>query len=327
MRNMSPNKKKYLKYEHFDSLLAHDCLSDFMSTPPVTLSMDAPLSEAKALMRDHRISGIPIVDEEGKMKGLISLENIIIALENNQMDKPIEEYMVKEVVCLTDEMNVSTVIEYLMTYSYGRYPVINKDEEVVGVVTNGDLVLHILERLGNVYLHNKRRDEILAPSKYFLDPGRHDSNKSYSYAIFSYNIDTNDLDRAGEGSQLFKRYLQGQGLPADIIRRASIALYEAEVNVVLHAYGKGEIVACMEDKQLFIMLTDNGPGIENIELAMQPGYTTASDETRARGFGAGMGLSNIKKYTDKVVILSSEKGVKVEMVLVVKDRNEDKKGQ
>jgi len=312
---MFPKRKNLLKYEHFDSLLAHDRLSDFMTTPPITLAKDASMAEAKALMRDHRISGIPIVDADGLLVGLVSLENIILALENNCLEDPIEKHMVDEVVALTEDMNVTTVVEYLMTYSYGRYPVIDENNKAVGVVTNGDLIIHILERLGNVYLHDKRRDEILAPSKDLLSP-----EKFVCDQCFMYTIHTKDMDRAGEGSTLFKKHLQQEGLPPDIIRRASIALYEAEVNVVIHAYGEGEIKAYIEDTQLFVMITDNGPGIDNIELAMQPGYTTASDRVRERGFGAGMGLANIKKYTDKLIILSSENGVRMEMVLIPRDK-------
>jgi anti-sigma regulatory factor (Ser/Thr protein kinase) len=208
-------------------------------------------------------------------------------------------------------MKIPTVIEYQMTYSFGRYPVIDDQDIVVGVVTNGDVILHILERLGSVYLHNKIRDEILLPDRYLLDTGKADSRDAFEYVI-----DTTDYDRAGEGSTLFKRHLIELGLPAEIVRRASISLYEAEVNVVIHASGKGEIRADIRDGRIFITVTDQGPGIENIELAMQPGYSTATDEIRARGWGAGMGLANIKKYTDKLVILSSENGVKLEMVLI-----------
>jgi len=313
------HNKRLPKYELFDSLLHNDHVSDFMSAPPITLPKDATISMAKALMRDHRISGIPIVDGEDHLVGLISLENIIIALENGQMEDPIEKHMVKEVICLTNHMNVTTVIEYLMTYSFGRYPVVDENDMVVGMVTNGDLILHILGRLGTVYLHNKRREEILTPSKYLLNPETFISDN-----CFTYTIDTTDFERAGEGSTLFKRHLQEKDLPSEVIRRASIALYEAEVNVVIHANGKGEIKAYIDKGQLFILVTDNGPGIENVELAMQPGYSTASNEIREKGWGAGMGLANIKKYTDKVVILSSENGVRMEMVLITRDQDQGK---
>jgi len=282
-----------------------------MSTPPIVLPKNATMADAQLTMRDHRISGIPIVDEELHLLGLISIENIIIALENDCMEDPLGDHMVKDVITLTNDMKVTTVVEYLMGYSYGRFPVIDEDNIVVGMVTNGDVIIHILERLGTVYLHNKRRDEILMPSKYLISTKMLTNDQS-----FTYLIDTKDIERAGEGSQLFKKHLIELGLPASIIRRASISLYEAEVNVVIHAYGKGEIKAYIKDNQLIILVLDEGPGIDNIELAMEPGYSTASDAIREKGWGAGMGLANIKKYTDKVVILSSENGVKMEMVLI-----------
>lgn len=313
---VTPSKKKILKYEHFDSLLIHDHALDVMSTPPITLTKEATMREAKALMRDHRISGVPIVDDKEALVGLVTLENIIIALEDDLIDDPIDKHMVRDVVYLTDDMDVTTVLEYLMTYNYGRYPVIDKNKKVVGVITYGDLALHILERLGNVYLHEKKREEILMPGKSLLS---HDSFGNGDF--FSYIIDSSDLDLAGQGSTLFKKFLQGHEFPQEDTRRASISLYEAEVNVVLHAYGKGEIRAYLKDRQVFMLVTDNGPGIDDIELAMQPGWTTASDEVRERGFGAGMGLDNIKKYSDKLIILSSNAGVKMEIVIVSEDKN------
>jgi anti-sigma regulatory factor (Ser/Thr protein kinase)/predicted transcriptional regulator len=269
------------------------------------------VSEAKVLMRDHRISGVPIVDKEMRLVGLISLENIIIALENNHMDEPIEKHMVDDVVFLTEDMDVTTVVEYLMTYNFGRYPVVDMGNRVVGVLTNGDLALHILERLGNVYLHEKKREEILRPGSCLLS-----LDSFIDEDCFSYRIESTDIDRAGEGATLFKSFLQERGFPQVDTRRASISLYEAEVNVVLHAHGKGEIRAYLKEGQVFILVTDKGPGIDDIELAMQPGYTTASDEVRERGFGAGMGLDNIKKFSDKLIILSSHSGVKMEIVIV-----------
>ena len=312
---MFPEKKYRIQYEHFDSLLALDRVSGFMSTPPITLRKDESLADAKAIMRDYRISGIPVVDKEGILIGLITLEDIIIALEKGYIEEPIEKHMIKDIVTLSDDTNISTVIEYLMTYSYGRYPVIDKNRKVLGVVTNIDLVIHILERLGNVYLHNKRRDEILTRNRYLLSPEPTGTDQ-----CFSYEIESKDLDIAGEGATLFKKHLQKHNVSPDIIRRASIALYEAEVNVVLHATGKGRIKGYLKDDQLVILISDDGPGIDNIEEAMQPGFTTASDEIRERGFGAGLGLANIKKYTDKLSILSSKTGLKMEMVMILGDK-------
>lgn len=308
---MDGDKRRLRAFELYDALLHADLVSDFMSKPAFTLGPTATMADAKELMRRRRISGIPIVDEHGHLMGLVSIENILIALENHQIEDSIQQHMVANVICLLDTMKVPKMIECLMTYNYGRYPVINHENKVVGVLTHGDVIQHVLERLGNVYLHDKRRDEILAPTHYPFWPKTHDPNQS-----FLYTINSTDLDRAGEGSTRFKRFLQQQGFPAEDTRRASIALYEAEINVVLHAHGKGRIRAHLNEGQLFVEVSDSGPGIEDIELAMQPGYSTASDEVRMHGFGAGMGLANIKKYSDKLVILSGNAGVKIEITIL-----------
>jgi len=312
---MGTDKKKLPRFDLYDSLLYADRVSDFMSRPPITLPPEAAMSQAKELMRRHRITGIPIVDADGRLAGLVSLENLIIALEKNEIREAVSEHMVRNVVCLRDTMRVTSLIECLMTYDYGRYPVIDEDDRVVGVLTHGDVILHVLERLGNVYLHDRKREEVLTPSHYLFNPSSYEPAQT-----FAYQIDTTDIDRAGEGSTLFKKFLQKQGFPPEDARRASIALYEAEVNVVLHAYGKGRITAHLRDGQLFVVVSDSGPGIEDIEQAMKPGYSTATEEARMRGFGAGMGLANIRKYTDKLVILSGSAGLKVEMMILARDR-------
>ena len=93
------------------------------------------------------------------------------------------------------------------------------------------------------------------------------------------------------------------GFPSDVIRRVSVAMYEGEINMVIHANG-GTADVCVAPDKIEIILADNGPGIKNIELAMQEGYSTAPDNIRSLGFGAGMGLPNMKKYTDEMRIES-----------------------
>ena len=302
----------------FDSLLMHSRVSDFMTSPAITLKKDVTLAVAKATMRDHKISGIPIVDEKDGLIGIISIENIIIALEKGFINDPIEKHMVKKVIYLYDDMAFSTAMGFLMSHDYGRYPVINRDHKVIGVVTKVDLMQHMYDRLGRIYMHNKRREQVLTPVNFLIDQETPES-KEYQTRLFSYKIDGQDLDQAGQGSTQFKKFLQERNFPPDATRRASIALYEAEVNVVLHAGGKGMIKAFLEKNQIYIVIADNGPGIDDIDMAIQPGYTTATDEVRERGFGAGMGLANIIKYTDKLVILSSKNGLKMEMVVITKN--------
>ena len=120
---------------------------------------------------------------------------------------------------------------------------------------------------------------------------------------FHFDVDGNDFKSAGHASFVMKKNLRQLGLPPEIIRRVSIAMYEGEINMVIHAKGGTADVNVYEDG-IEIILTDKGPGINDIEKAMQEGYSTATDNIRSLGFGAGMGLPNMKRYTDYMDIKS-----------------------
>ena len=130
-----------------------------------------------------------------------------------------------------------------------------------------------------------------------------------------YDVDGTDFTRAGEASGKIKKTLKDIGFPPQAVRNTAIAVYEAEINLVIHA-GGGEIDVEITPEYVKVVLTDHGPGIENIELAMQEGYSTAPDRIRALGFGAGMGLPNIKKYSDTFEI-ETELGVGTTLKLAV----------
>ena len=122
-----------------------------------------------------------------------------------------------------------------------------------------------------------------------------------------YVVDANDFTRAGEASKQVKKTLKTMGMPPEIVRRVSIAIYEGEINMVIHANG-GEITVTVSDEDIKMVLADQGPGIPDVEKAMQAGYSTAAENVRTLGFGAGMGLPNMKKYTDEMYI-ETEKNV------------------
>ncbi len=116
-----------------------------------------------------------------------------------------------------------------------------------------------------------------------------------------YTVAADNFTRAGEASGAVKAKLKQLGFPPDVIRRVAIAMYEGEINMVIHANG-GEATVDIEPEKIYIELADNGPGIPDIEKAMTEGFSTAPETVRNLGFGAGMGLPNIKKYTDELVI-------------------------
>jgi serine/threonine-protein kinase RsbT len=136
---------------------------------------------------------------------------------------------------------------------------------------------------------------------------------------FEYIIEGGNFSKAGTASSLFKKVLKQLNVDPKLIKRTVVALYEAEVNIVAHAYN-GVIKIDIDTDRIYINLTDEGPGIPDIELAMQKGYSTATPEVREMGFGAGMGLSNIKANADSLRIQSVVgKGTTVEIEFLLKE--------
>ncbi len=125
--------------------------------------------------------------------------------------------------------------------------------------------------------------------------------------VFHFDIDGEDFTSAGQASVQIKKNLRALGISPETIRRVSIAMYEGEINMVIHA-GGGEADVIISEDCITIILADHGPGIKNIEQAMQEGFSTATDNVRSLGFGAGMGLPNMKNYTDDMKI-DTEVGV------------------
>lgn len=122
--------------------------------------------------------------------------------------------------------------------------------------------------------------------------------------VFCYDVDGGNFTSAGQASVQVKKNLRQLGIDPETIRRVSIAMYEGEINMVIHA-GGGEAEVIVSDSSITIILKDTGPGIANIEQAMQEGFSTAPDNIRSLGFGAGMGLPNMKRYTDRMEIDSA----------------------
>ena len=132
---------------------------------------------------------------------------------------------------------------------------------------------------------------------------------------FVYDVDGENFTSAGEASIAIKKNLRMLGFDPGLIRRVAIAMYEGEINMVIHA-GGGEATVYIYDDRIVMILADHGPGIANIEQAMKEGFSTAPENIRNLGFGAGMGLPNMKKNTDEMTI-ESELGVGTTITMVV----------
>lgn len=131
---------------------------------------------------------------------------------------------------------------------------------------------------------------------------------------FTFNVDGDDFSSAGAASVQVKKHLRQMGFSPEIIRRVSIAMYEGEINMVIHANG-GVATVEVTDESIIMILEDQGPGIPDVSLALQEGFSTAKDNIRSLGFGAGMGLPNMKKYSDSLEIETEiGKGTKITMM-------------
>lgn len=133
--------------------------------------------------------------------------------------------------------------------------------------------------------------------------------------VLNYTISPDDFTRAGEASSDVKSKLKQIGVSPEAVRKVAIAMYEGEINMVIHAKG-GEVTVEISPTAIKMILDDVGPGIPDVDMAMQAGYSTAPDEVRSLGFGAGMGLPNMKKYTDDLKV-ETELGVGTTITMIV----------
>ncbi|MFB0516659.1 MAG: CBS domain-containing protein [Candidatus Neomarinimicrobiota bacterium] len=268
-----------------------------MAKDVIAVSVDSRMSDLRNLLRDERISGVPVVDGN-QLVGLISIEDFIKYLADVNPDCPVAERMSRDVKTLYDTDPLIHAVEEFERYDYGRFPVLDRQTgELVGIITKGDIVRGLLNKMEIDYHErethrrhtNHTFEEIIADKAIF---------------IFQYDIIGSDFDRAGETSSKLKRALGRLGIPPDILRRVAIAAYEAEMNVVIFTDG-GKLTTHVTSKEITVELRDSGPGIEDIEKAMQPGFSTAPDWVRELGFGAGMGLCNIKRCADNMYLEST----------------------
>lgn len=284
---------------------------DIMSSNVVEISAEKKIAHAKELMKIKKISGMPVVDEKKQLIGIISIEDIIHALEFNKINDPIRKIMSTQVVTIHKDDSLAAVVDKFENYKYGRFPVVDDEKHVCGIISKEDILHGILEKFNLIYIHDQKRTSTLN-TEYSAITGERLKTEE---ANFHYRIDSGDIDAAGTGAAQLKQFLAGKNFNSDIVRRVGVATYEAETNVVIHSRGQGDIYFFQDEDRFIVRVVDNGIGIEDLDKAMKEGYSTAPDYIRERGFGAGMGIANMKRFADKLVIISEKNaGTQVEMI-------------
>ncbi len=267
---------------------------DAMTKPPITAAPTDSLRAIQRLMKQHKFSGVPITEHDA-LVGIVSIEDIIHALDRGYMDAPAGQYMTRNPVTLRDHFSLLRAVAEFDRHGFGRFPVLDTRDRLVGIITRGDItncLMHHLER---------RAEQALAHEAALRAATVADEQAQR--VVIRAPVRTGDYDGAGKLSQRIRTVLRERAIDPEIRRRAAVVAYEAETNIIIHSLG-GEIVATIDPDKVVIEATDTGPGIENIEQAMQEGWSTAGRLPRELGFGAGMGLPNMKRCSDKFEITS-----------------------
>lgn len=288
--------------------LAYDIrIEEVMTTDVHSLAPDAPISDLLEILRTTRISGAPVI-ENGKLVGIVSLEDLIRALTANDTSSPVRKYMNPNVITINDYDPVIQAMESFTKEKVGRFPVIDKDGKLVGMLTKGDITRGLLISLQRDYQAEEIR-------RYRASHLFEDINSDRTSLILRYSIQARDYVNGGKASSDIKRALIRLGATPQIARRCGIAIYEAEMNLIIHTISGGIIRVEIEPHRIIMKTVDDGPGIPDIKQALQAGFTTASQEVREMGFGAGMGLVNIQRCVDEMSLQSrpNQGGTRLEM--------------
>ena len=265
-------------------------IKDVMHRTVITAKKTDSLRHIQALMRENYITGLPIIEGEN-LVGIVSIEDIIMALDRGYIDHPVEKYMSRNVIVLEEDMPLFFGISYLNKYRYGRFPVLNKNKELAGIITSKNVIHTLLVEMNR---------EVLRLEKLHQKEARPaDKHSEMSFTTVRY-----DFELAGRASTEIKKALKHRNIDPKIIRRAAIASYELEINQVVHSLG-GTMNYTIQPDKVIIVAADTGPGIADLTLALQEGWSTADEWIRSLGFGAGMGLANTKRVSDEFSIEST----------------------
>jgi CBS domain-containing protein/anti-sigma regulatory factor (Ser/Thr protein kinase) len=277
-------------------------IKDVMTTAVITAYRTDALRHIQAIMKENYITGVPITDGQ-KLLGLVSIDDIVTALDGGWINAPAEEKMTRNLIVLEEDMPLSFAISYLNKYRYGRYPVVNKNRELVGILTSNDVIRTLLVEMNREVLR--------------LEKISHTNDSGAGYSEMEFTTNRYDFELAGKASTEIKKALKKHSIDPALIRRVAIASYELEINQVVHSNG-GTISCSIQPDKVIVVAADTGPGIADVNQALKEGFSTANEWIRSLGFGAGMGLANTKRVSDEFTISSEMgKGTTVRSVVLI----------
>jgi len=251
---------------------------------------------AQNLMKRNHISGVPVV-EGSRLFGIVSINDIIMALEGGWIGDPCQKHMATNLVVLEEDMPLAFALKYFENYIFGRFPVLNKERDLVGIVSQRDVTRVLMRELTKELAR-------LEGTPGGAQPEAKSEGALPYYSMRQFVVVRNDLSNAGKAANEIKKMLSEAGVGKKTIRRIAVAAYELEINVCIHSLG-GSITFILDSHKATVIAKDKGPGIKDVEWALRDGTSTANDWIRSMGFGAGMGLSNSKRVADVFDIKSA----------------------
>jgi CBS domain-containing protein/anti-sigma regulatory factor (Ser/Thr protein kinase) len=281
-------------------------IGQVMTVDVQTVTRNMQIIEVLDLFRQVRISGAPVLDGD-QLVGLISLEDLFRALRRGNSHALVREYMTTSLVTVHAYEPVVKALEVFARTHFGRLPVVNEAGKLIGMLTKGDITSGTLKALQSDYQAEEVR-------RYRASHLFEDIVSDRTSLVLRYRIKPRDYTHGGAASSNIKRALLRLGAHAQLARRCGIAIYEAEMNLIIHTTNGGVIRIQIEPNQILMSTNDDGPGIPDVALARKAGWSTATEEVREMGFGAGMGLKNIERCVDELTIESTVgKGTRVDM--------------
>ncbi len=274
-------------------------VKDAMTREVIFFSQEATFREIQLSMKKNRISGVPILDKKKNIIGIISIDNVITALDKDYVNDRVKHYMTREVITIPQNYSLVSAIKKFEHYKFGRLPVTKnaRSNEITGILTMGDILNRLLLAIQSIAQKvGEKEEKNTQLSEKMI--------KKTQGKTMRFEVKKADFDNAGRVASIIRNYLQKLTIDKQVLRRVAIVCYEAEMNISIHSLG-GYIAIEVDKSNIMITAVDYGPGIPDVEEAMRPGFTTASEQIRALGFGAGMGLPNIKKCADHLELESS----------------------
>ncbi len=301
-------KERQIRLVH--ELMYQIKIQEAMTSDVITFPPDSTFRQIQLCMKERKFSGAPIV-ENGEIVGMISIDDIITAFDKGRIDQPVAEHMTRAVITVPQNYSVIAATNIFRKYRYGRLPVVKSPQSkiLVGILTFSDILSHLLLKMNAIAERVEEQEKNVATAV------------TNAKDTLRFELAPDNFDLAGVASTTTKKRLQAAGVPPALLRRIAVICYEAEMNVIIHSLGGYMDVQLLEDR-VRITVVDEGPGIPDVGKAIEPGYTTANEKIRALGFGAGMGLANIKRCADQFSILSSMgTGTELEAVVFLDQNN------